>query len=219
MQQEGVFADTRAARLDEYMANEGDAGPAAQFTWPRWEPDSAGLMLRFDPPLAYLPRRLDARGRTHASARVLLHNPKGKQTDSGKVERNVYLEGYATVTAGNRTYSDCVYLRTETRMHFPWLARIALTEYLWLAPNHGIVRRVQRLRGRILIRYFEDVIEDELIRCELPESQDTGGKSAPRLGETCSAAVIYLQPAQPVPCVTGAVMQFSAEETGAASAR
>lgn len=206
VQREGLFAENAVTALDAVVPGGADEATPGQFTWPRWRKDASGMMLRFDPPIDYLPRRLDARAPAESSARLQVYNAKGEPAFGGKATRRVELEGFATVTAGGKRYTDCVCVRTETRISIPLAARVSLTEYLYVAPGRGIVRRVQRFRGWVLIRYFDDVVEDELVQFEpLPAAKREGIASTWTAG-TWSGAIVFFQPSMPQPYVAGVII-------------
>jgi len=209
IQREGAFADSDITTLADMVPGGDEPAHPEHFTWPPWGHDASGMMLRFDPPIDYLPRRLVAQSPEESSARLEIFNPKGEPSFTGKATRRVTLEGFATVTAGGRRYTDCVCVRTETRIDIPLTARVALTEYLYIAPTRGVVRRVRRLRGLVLIRYFDDVVEDELVGFERLAPADAERAAPTWTAGAWSAAVVFFQPSMPQPYVAGALFGMS----------
>lgn len=206
VQREGALADSNIADLAPYLAAD-DGSP--QLPWPSSETErSAGLLIRFDPPAQYLPAMLDAGKTHHETVQVQIHNPAGKLLYTGNAERELRVEGYENVATSDMRYPDCVRVFTQTRIRVPWIARLTVSEYLWLAPNKGFVRRVQRLAGWVFLRYFEDVVEDRLIKIEmLPTHRGDDTATDPARG--WSSAALYFCPSLPQPRIAGAIFEFA----------
>jgi len=216
-QQEGAFASLPLAPLQRYFAHPGIArGPHVKFPWPlAGGRNAAGLMLRFEPPVRYLPQVIDVRQPHAVQGAVRIFNPQGREIYTGKLGRDVRLEGFETTRAGGRTYRACVRLHAETRLQVPWLAQVSLTEYIWLAPKTGIVRRVLRVRGWLLIRHFDSAFEDELVEFEdLPGAAALGADATPPLVTPWLHAILYFQPLFPAPAVAGAAIQYDRDAAG-----
>jgi hypothetical protein len=214
-QREGALADIAVAPMRQYVQTRAQQAskqaPAARFPWPIQSAKSAaGLILQFDPPLTYLPALIEARVDFRSAGNVRVFSPTGLALYTAPAQRRVRLEGYESITIGDATYSDCVRLFTATQVTIPWVAGLDVVEYVWLAPRQGMVRRVQRISGRIFWRFFDNAWTDDLVKSEwLEPAGTTTGETPPAAPFAWSAAALYFQPARPEPHLAGAVFELA----------
>lgn len=88
-----------------------------------------------------------------------LGNPKAKGTLTRTVE-HVGIEEAPTPTG---TYEQCHHVKVELRVRLPWVLAVDLDSDIWLSPQAGEVKRVQRFSGWFFIFYFVSEHAYELI--------------------------------------------------------
>ena len=161
---DGLFADLDLGDLTQYLYQPESEEPARYLTWPapeasRW----LGLFMEFDPPLIYLPATIDAETEVRCRSDVCVFDRWGHRMRTGTVERTVRVEGFEDVLATDVSYRACLRLAIDTQIRVPWSARVDLTEYLWLAPGIGEVKRVERIQVlAVPFFYFDEAYVSEL---------------------------------------------------------
>jgi hypothetical protein len=164
-----------------------------------------GLFLEFDPPVSYLPANLTVGERFRWSGNLRLFNSSGHLDMRGTIEREVELEGYETMSVGEKSFEHCPRIRIDTQCHLHWGPDIRLTEYFWLAPDVGIVRRIERLSGLIWLIYFRSFFDYELVGVEPLEGAESGPTNLPPLAR----AAVWLDRLAFRPRIGGIIAEFS----------
>lgn len=198
--------------LSPFVRSDGEQPP--RFQWPNMKDRSAkGFLLEFDPPLLDRPPVLAGDETQKAKSSFVYHNWEGKQIARGTATRTFKLEGYENLEVGDTSYPDCVLLRVETLLIVPFVARVEVIEYRWLAPKVGEVQRVLHVDGMVLLRPIKSGTQYELARAELPESRPaTGGTQRKEPGAAWRRCAVYLEPSIPRPQVRGLVVEFAPYE-------
>ena len=91
-------------------------------------------------------------------------------------------------------------MRVDLRIRFPWVSVTNLTSYLWLSPDVGEVRRVQRFSGWFLVFWFGTADEYRLVSYE-PAAKTAGAEPLPPPEWACGA--LLLKGAFPHPRIFG----------------
>ena len=205
---EGELTQQSGGPLASHVEREGAQGAAQQFPWPHpWGASAVGFFLEFDPPLVTWPRIVEG-GRAHeCESRFRCFGARGQYLYRGSATRVIELEGYETVSIDGVKYNDCVRLCTETRFRIPWIAHVDLTEYSWLAPGIGEVKRLRCWTGFALLVYFKDIVQYELVSVEHPAEQPTRPVPQRRVPVRWSRCAVYLDPALPNPQLQGLAVE------------
>lgn len=210
---EGRLASSDVDSLEGHLLPGGPEPAEYSFPWPEKEdPVAAGFFLAFDPPLINCPRFMQGGIPFVCGSKVRCHGAKGRHIYNGKARRTFVFEGYETVVIDDVPHTDCVRLRVDTLIEFPWVARVEATEYVWLAPHVGEVERLRRLRGFMLLTYFECVERYELVRMELPRQPEEGAARDGQALDAWRRCAVYLRPALPAPRLQGLLVDLVAEE-------
>ena len=212
---EGAMAAKPTDTLADYLGP--DALKAAD-RWKLWpdDPDRKGaaFFLEFDPPLVYLPGSIQAGRESSQQVRLRYYNRDGICTRRGTVRRSFEFEGFETVTAGGVRYADCARLHTRTRIRVDWGPRVDTTEYIWLAPGVGEVRRVQQFSGLAYLVYFTEVQTFELADGS-PWAAGAVGARLPS-GEVWARCAVYLDRLLPHPRLGGLAVELAPESAALA---
>ena len=202
--------------LDAYLADGDNDQKPARFNWPDARGTShAAFFMRFEPALGCTPDRMTGGGEQACESELQIFNWQGRPTYQGRVSRHLRFEGFDTIRVGKRTYEDCLLLRAEMHFRFPWIARVDTTEYIWLAPGIGEVRRLARWRGFVFLAFFDEMSNYELAEYYpgTPKSQpsDPATMNDPGTPEGFLRAwrqcAVFLQPALPHPQLAGLVLE------------
>ena len=212
---EGALAVKTFTGLADYL---GPDAPKAADRWKLWpdDPDRKGaaFFLEFDPPLVYLPGSIQAGRESSQQVRLRYYNRDGICTRRGTVRRSVEFEGFETVTAGGVRYADCARLHTRTRIRVDWGPRVDTTEYIWLAPGVGEVRRVQQFSGLAYLVYFSEVQTFELADGS-PWAAGAAGAGLSS-GEVWARCAVYLDRLLPHPRLGGLAVELAPESAALA---
>ncbi len=196
--------------LADYL---GPDAPKAAERWKLWpdDPDRKGaaFFLEFDPPLVYLPDSIQAGRQASQQVRLRYYNRDGICTRRGTVRRTFDLEGFETVVAGGVRYADCARLHTRTRIRVAWGPRGDITEYIWLAPGVGEVRRVQQFSGLAYLVHFSELQTFELAGGSLLAEGVPGARPFP--GEVWARCAVYLDRLLPHPRLGGLAVELAPE--------
>ena len=205
---EGKLTQQSRGPLASHVEREGAQGPAQQFPWPHpWGASAVGFFLEFDPPLVSWPRVVEGGSARKCESRFKCYGARGQYSYRGSATRAIELEGYETVSIDGVNYNDCVRLCTETRFCIPWIAYVDLTEYSWLAPGIGEVKRLQCWTGLALLVYFKDIVQYELVSVEHPAEQPAERSAERRAPVRWSRCAVYLDPALPTPQLQGLAVE------------
>ncbi|MCP4250783.1 MAG: hypothetical protein GY778_27410 [bacterium] len=176
--------------------------------WPE-DPDNRGaaFFLEFDPPLTQIPGTIALVDGYNQRSRLRCYNRDAELIREGTVTRSVVFEGLESVANGNVVYPACARLRAVTKYRLPWGPRVNTTEYLWLAPGVGEVRRIERISGLAWLAYFQDVQQYELVDprpvASMPASHALDEPPA------WSRCAVFLDRLPPHPRLGGAVIDLA----------
>jgi hypothetical protein len=113
--------------------------------------------------LPTIPPSLGQEKRAVAETTLRYYDYLGRLGAQGTVTRGAVLEGMEDITCPAGTFKDCLRVRVEIDVRFPWIFQSDLTTIAWLSPEVGEVRRIQHLTGWFLIFWFGSAQEYELI--------------------------------------------------------
>ncbi len=208
---EGRLVGCKRDPLEGYLQREPSDEGVSNFPWPPCnETGALGFFLEFEPPLVYWPSYVEGGRAITSSSRFHLYGARGPHVCSGNVTRSVELEGYESVEVGEQRYSDALRLRVETSIRVPWLCNVRISEYVWLAPGVGEVRRMQKWKGRILlITSFDSLRIYDLMEAKRPQSLsgNSGEGGHTGLSEAWRLCAIHLYPGMPVPRLSGLIAE------------
>ena len=216
---EGSLAKKPVRTVTQYLARTPGGQYLRGMLWPQ-DPQKQGaaFFLEFDPPLARLPRLIDANGGFNQECRLRYFNRDAVEARGGSVTRQVVFEGFETIEAGGLEYAGCVRLRIETRYRIRWAPRVNVSEYVWLAPGIGEVRRVESFSGLALPVFFNGLHVYELIG-ESPESSAAtqlvrASAIGPSPVEAWSSCAVYLDRLLPRPRLGGLAVELASPQQG-----
>ncbi len=204
---EGVLADREVAEVSGYL---GPDAPLAVDRWKLWpegaESSGAAFLLEFDPPLTCLPASIEAGHPTSQRVALRYFNRDGRNTRRGWVERACELEGYQAVEAGGVRFDHCARLKIDTKLRIHRGPRVDVTEYVWLAPGVGEVRRTEKVQGWTLLLYFDELHNYELLTAGAQGAP--GDNTARRVGEAWSCCAVFLDRLLPHPRLGGLIAEL-----------
>ncbi len=176
---EGVLEDRPFLRLDEYLdlkraatTRSADESAATQpahredLTEDRPRAPLAGgtsIFFRLAEAADPMPSELESVGTVTSETSVIYYDFLGAPQVKGMLNRCSEFEGVEDVECPAGRFERCARIRVDLKVHFPWVAIVDLTTYLWLTPEVGEVRRVQRLSGWFLIFPFASADEYQLV--------------------------------------------------------
>lgn len=172
---EGLLDDRSFLRIERYL----DLGPQATSrpadTVEAGSPTplrpraplegGTGIFFRLAESADPIPPELESVSAITGETRVTYYDYRGIPQATGALKRVTELEGIEDVETPAGRFEACYRVRVDLTIRFPWLAIIDLTHYLWLSPEVGEVRRVQRLTGWFLIFPFASADEYRLVSC------------------------------------------------------
>jgi len=170
---EGDLTDINLAPIRSFL-QQGDAPATQALNWPKTPRPAWAIYLTFDPPLDACPESLAGDEKVTCVSKFDVFNWKGKRLASGSASRTFRFRGYEDVTIGDNRYGDCVRIRVETRLTVPFACDVTTTDYVWLSPGIGPVRRVQTIRGSLLVRRLSSATQWDLVHIRPGESQSKG---------------------------------------------
>lgn len=169
----GDLVDANVAPIQTYLKLS-DAPASQTLQWPKAPHQAWAFYLSFDPPLDACPESLAGDEKVTCKSKLDVFNWRGKRLASGSASRTFYFRGYEDVTIGDDRYGDCIRLRVDTRLTVPLAGDVTTTDYVWLAPGIGPVRRVQIIRGSLLVRRLSSATQWDLVRIDKGDSKTAG---------------------------------------------
>jgi len=205
---EGVLARGDVDTVAEYLQPTPRARERRGTLWPLdQQRTAAAFFLEFSPPLPHLPEVISCEQPWSQSSELHCYNRDAEPAGSGIVEREVSFQGFEDVRVGATVYADCVRLRRETRFRVRWGPRVDRTEYLWLAPALGEVKRIERVAGFAGLMYFSVAHRYELAR--LPAESPSPSPGIPPVGpgpprpQAWARCAVFLERMLPRPSLGG----------------
>lgn len=182
---EGVLEDRPFLKLEEYLdlkrvatrtADEPAATqPAGRDGLTQRRPRApldggTGIFFRLTDAADPMPLELESEKTITSETAVVYYNYRGIPQAKGRLYRCTEFEGIEDIECPAGRFEGCVRIRVDLRIRFPWVAIVDLTTYLWLSPEVGEVRRVQRLSGWFLVFPFVSADEYRLV-CYGPSAE------------------------------------------------
>lgn len=224
---EGVLDDRPFLKLDEYLelkpaaaAQSPHEPPATQpaggdgTTPPRPRAPLAGgtcIFFRLAEAADPMPPELESEKTITSETPVVYYDYRGVPQAKGTLSRCSELEGFEDVDCPAGRFEGCARLRVDLKVYFPWVAIVDLTTYLWLAPEVGEVRRVQRLSGWFLVFPFASADEYRLVSFT-PTAATTRMVSCP--AQMWKTGVVLLEGDYPGIRIGGMVIDFEPLRAG-----
>ncbi len=220
---EGLLAATRMDTVAEYLEPTQRARYRRGALWPIEQPNgNAAFFVEFDPPLVRLPETVGPLEEWSQQCTMRYFNRDAVQTRQGRVTRTVAFEGFESVEADGVPYANCARLKVDTKYRIDWGPRIDSTEYLWLAPGVGEVRRIERISGLALLAYFSEAHSYELVSATTDSTEPLPpirAKSRPVPLRAWSRCAVYLDRVLPKPRLGGLAVEFATGQEQTALAR
>ena len=205
---EGLLAGKNVDTVSQYLESTARARQRRGTLWPYDQrPASAAFFLEFDPPLVYLPPRLDTNEPWAQQCELHYYNRDAIEVRQGTATREAVFEGFEDVSADDVHYADCVRLRVTTRYRLDWGPRVDTTEYIWLAPGLGEVRRIEHVSGLAWPVYFSEAYSYERVN-EPTAPARLVGKRLP-LPLAWSRCAVFLDRLLPHPRLGGLAVEFA----------
>jgi hypothetical protein len=201
---EGVLEERPFLRLERYLdlRSEAASRPSAESaaTRPSGEPAPPGaasrrrpraplkggtaVFFRLDEPADPIPAEVEWEGVITSETPVTYFDYRGIPQARGTLTRRTEFEGVEDVECPAGRFEGCLRMRVDLSVHFRWIAIVDLTTYLWLSPEVGEVRRVQRLSGWFLIFPFASADEYRLISYTPPAQTSSSATVPPPMWRT-----------------------------------
>jgi hypothetical protein len=164
-----------------------------------------GLLFELDEPLPPIPPELSADAPHTASTTIRYYDRHGKLDAEGTLSRVAEIEGIEDVECPAGLYEDCLRVRVDLTFRFGWGHVVEWTSYMWLSPQVGEVRRIQRMWGRVWVLWFSSAHEYRLVSFE-PEQM-----TPVSMGPTAawSRGAILLDQGFPHPRIGGMVVDYA----------
>lgn len=202
---EGRLVEADFQAIEHYLQpKDADEKPSVDETLK--ELKGAGFVFfKLEEPLEPIPRTL-ARGQPEvATTELTYYDYRGRRAATGELTRTVELEGFETVICPAGTFEDCLRVRVDLDVKFPWVLRLSWSSYLWISPRVGEVRRVHHLSGWFLIFWFSSGHEYELQDRKDIDKSDATGVLSPRW----STGAILFDRIAPKPVIGGMIVDFA----------
>lgn len=132
-----------------------------------------GVIMTFEEPLPPLPLELKPGEAQTFRTKLRCYSESGKHYYDGSVTRNVLLVGRGSLTVGDERYDKVLRLRMTTRFYFHWTSVLDIDQTVWLAPDVGVVRRVDKIVGWILLLPYSSTERMDLVAFDRPASYRT----------------------------------------------
>ena len=179
-----------------------------RLSWPS-DPQkrSEAFFVELDPPVQEWPEVIDSAAPIVLEADMLAYSRRGVPFARGTAVRRVWFKGYETVETGHATYADCARLRVSTEFRFGVWVTARVRESVWLARDVGVVRRTERISGRVFfVIGFDSTHEYELLDAPAtPALLRQTPASPPQWGRLA----LYLDRALPRPRIGGLAVEWS----------
>ncbi len=160
--QEGMLVDRALLPLDRYLRNV-TTQPATEkrpkLSFGRF----MTIFFEVTDPLPTMPLDLDLKQPIQSTTSIRYFDYLGRPAMWGTVTREAEIEGYEDVECPAGRFEDCLRVRVDLKVHFPWTMMADLKHYVWLSPRVGEVRRLQSLTGWFLIFLFGSTQEYRLM--------------------------------------------------------
>ena len=208
---EGDLVGTQLAPLTDYLGNDATGGER-RLRWPQTDDPAWAFYLVFDPPLGECPAALTGDEPVSCASSFSFYNWRGRKVAWGKVTRQFRFDGYEDLTVGGQRYPECVRVHVVTIYATAWFGRVKTSDYLWLAPHVGAVRRIQRISGSILASRLDSVSQWDIERIHSGTAKSSG---SPLFGAWRRVAV-HLSPTGRQPRLVGLAIESPASRPGSA---
>ncbi|NLX14833.1 MAG: hypothetical protein GXY44_14450 [Phycisphaerales bacterium] len=169
--QEGILAERSFLPLDRYLVS--TSAQPSEAARPRL---SFGRLMTIyfevTDPLATMPLELESNQPIRSSTSIRYFDYLGRPSMLGTVTREAEIEGYEDVESPAGSFANCLRVRVDLKVTFPWTMVADLKHFVWLSPQVGEVRRVQNMTGWFLIFWFGSTQEYRLTEYTKPPVAD-----------------------------------------------
>ncbi|MEP0844060.1 MAG: hypothetical protein HRF43_15265 [Phycisphaerae bacterium] len=114
-------------------------------------------------PMEPIPLELAEMNPLETTTQVRHYNRRGRLASTGTLTRRIEIEGTQDVECPAGRFADCLRLRVELRLEFPFGLTLDWNSYIWLSPEAGEVRRIEELSGVYWIFGFGSAHEFRLV--------------------------------------------------------
>lgn len=94
---------------------------------------------------------------------VVYYEYDGRQLSRGTLTRTVEIEGFDELEVPAGRFAGCLRLRLDFTLEIPWVLDMEWNSFIWLSPEMGEVRRIEKMSGWFLVFPFSSSHEYQLI--------------------------------------------------------
>ena len=138
------------------------------------------IYVALDEALAPIPEDLQWGEPAEATTGLTYYDALGRPQASGTLRRVARLEGIEDVACPAGLFPGCLRVRVDLTVEMPWVLVFNWTSYMWLSPQAGEVRRVQRMSGWFLVFWFGSAHEYRLAEYRPARQAPAGAHPCPR---------------------------------------
>lgn len=205
---EGTLIETKPLPISMYLDRDSDRPDRPRLRW-KTPPsrNSGGFFVDFLPPFVEWPMQLSLDNPYIQQGTIHLYDSDGQFLSTGPATRSVWLERYETIDQGGSVYPRCMVLGSRTELGLGWWGRIELAETVWLARDIGVVRRVQRIEGDMLILFrFQSEYRFDLWKVVPTKRRNPPATDEPK---RWARLAVYLDRLLPNPRVGGLIVEWA----------
>ncbi len=163
------------------------------------------IYFELEEPLEVIPRDLTWGEVSEAESPIAYYDYWGKLSARGTLLRRVALDGRETITVPAGTFEECLRVRLDLEIRFPWVLSATWASTLWLHPEMGEVRRVHRLSGWFLILWF--AAGHEYVLQEAESGHVIAGRD--ELAPRWKTGGVYFDRIAPRPVIGGMIVDYA----------
>jgi hypothetical protein len=153
---EGIFMGRSILPLEDYLETENpnEGRPASPLDENEW-----AVFFELDPPIDPFPSEMSKDQELVTETVLRYYDRAGNLQGRGTLRRTAAFEGFEDIQTQAGFFENCLRMRVDLRIHFPWAMSMDWTTYRWLSIEAGEVRRIERYSGMFFILYFRSAYE------------------------------------------------------------
>ncbi|GMU20179.1 MAG: hypothetical protein AMXMBFR13_02780 [Phycisphaerae bacterium] len=217
---EGLLEARPPAPLAEYLHHEDSGGgpePQPRRPLPIFRHETL-IPFEITEPMPSIPAELTSQHPIISSTPLHYYNRRGHRAATGTLTRRAEIEGTQDVDCPAGRFADCLRVRVDLEIRFPWGPTIDWTTRLWLSKEVGEVRRVQEFTGWMLIFFFGSAHEYLLVEHESAGLAAVSTQPAD-LAPAWGRGLVTMDRGFPHPQISGLAVDFAATQPATAPAQ